>query len=412
MQTGQAISGSPPFYRWYILASMMIAQAITIGGTYYIYGVLTAAINADFKASQASTNTGISIMLIAMSVLGPICGGIIDRRGTKSLLYLGAISFALGFACLSLAQQMWHVTLVFGTLFVAGQFFFGPIIANVLITRWFHDQRGLAFGLSASGFSIGGFILPPVMQSLITEIGWRPTTLVFSIGVAVIALPMVWLLKPDNPSNQAFETEMTEPVSWPTRRLLKNRNFWLIALITGALMFCHSGISINLVAHARHVGITALDAASLMSLFALFGIVGKISIGVAIDRYSALVAVHSSVVFTAIAMVVFLSSQSYAALLAGAACLGFALGGLAPVQYAMIAEHFGVVGYGRIVGLLGLVTFWGQTSPVIAAAVFDKTGCYTPNFIAVLVVLTVVAIASLWLSPVDSQKYLQGEEIA
>ncbi len=384
---------------------MMIAQAVTIGGTYYIYGVLTSAINVDFKASQASTNTGISIMLIAMSLLGPICGRIIDQRRAKPLLYFGVVSFALGFACLSLAQKMWHVTLVFSTLFVIAQFFFGPIIANVLVARWFHDRRGLAFGLSAAGFSIGGFILPPLMQSLITDIGWRQTTLIFAIGVMVIALPMVWLLKVDDPKIQSLEMRTPELLQWPTSRVLKNRDFWLIAFVTGGLMFCHTGISVNLVAYARHIGTTALDAAALMSLFALFGVVGKISIGAVIDRYSALFATRISIILTGIAMIALLSSQSYMALLAGAACLGFALGGLTPVQYAIVAERFGLAGYGRIIGLLSLVTFWGQTSPIIAAAVFDKTGSYTPNFIATLGILLVIGLTSLWLSPGSSNQH-------
>jgi MFS family permease len=399
-------------YRWYVLVVMMIAQAITIGGTYYVYGVLTAAINVEFKATQASTNAGISTMLVLMSVFGPMCGAVIDRKPAKPLLYLGAISFAVGFACLSLAQQMWHVTLIFSTLFVVGQFFFGPIIANVLVARWFRDRLGLAFGLSAAGYSIGGFILPPLMQSLISDIGWRPTTLIFAAGAATLALPMIWFLKVDLPSVAVLETATPASVVWPTARVLKNRDFWLIAVITGAMIFCHSGISINLVAYARHIGTTAFDAARLMSLFALFGVLGKISIGAAIDRYSAVFAARISIILTGIAMIILLSSQAYLALLAGAACLGFAMGGLTPVQYAMVAERFGVVGYGRIIGLLSLVTFWGQTSPVVAAAVFDKTGSYAPNFIATLVVLSVVALLSIWFSPTDSGHAMRSEEKA
>jgi MFS family permease len=407
---GLAISAPQPTYRWYVLAVMMIAQAITIGGTYYIYGVLTAAINIDFKASQASTNAGISIMLVVMSVFGPMCGGIIDRSRAKPLLYIGATSFALGFACLSLAQQMWHVTLIFSTLFVIGQFFFGPVIANVLVARWFHTRRGLAFGLSAAGFSIGGFILPPVMQSLITDIGWRSTTLIFGAGAALIALPLICFLKVDHHLASKPETATPSLGSWTTLNILKNRDFWLIAIITGSMIFCHTGISINLVPYALHIATSGTDAARLMSFFALFGVMGKISIGAMIDRFSALFAARISIALTVIAMLIFLSGQSYAALLAGAACLGFAMGGLTPVQFAMVAERFGVVGYGRIIGILGLVTFWSQTSPVFGAAVFDGTGSYAPNFIGTLVILSCVALLSVWLSPKRREIPLPSEK--
>jgi MFS family permease len=389
------------FYGWYVLAAMMMAQAMTIGATYYTYGVLTTAINADFKASQASTNTGISIMLVAMALLGPWCGAVIDKSRSRPLLYLGAISFAAGFACLSLTTKMWHVTLIFGTLFVIGQFFFGPVIANVLVARWFQKRRGLAFGLSAAGFSIGGFIFPPLMQFFITQIGWRSTTLVFAVGVVILAVPMIWLVNADHPSvpRQDVDDAGTSPPSWPTRTVFKNRHFWLIAIITGAMIFCHSGISINMVAYARHVETSAVDAARLMSFFALFGVMGKISIGAMIDRYSALFAARISMVLTAIAMILFLYSHSYPVLLAGSGLLGFAMGGLTPVQFAMVAERFGIAGYGRIIGLLSLVTFWSQTSPVVMAAVFDRTGSYAPNFIATLVTLFCVGLLSIWLTP-------------
>jgi MFS family permease len=387
------------FYGWYVLAAMMAAQAMTIGATYYTYGVLTTAINADFKASQESTNTGISLMLMAMALLGPWCGTVIDKSRSRPLLYLGAISFALGFACLSITTKMWHVSLVFGTLFVIGQFFFGPVIANVLVARWFHKRRGLAFGLSAAGFSIGGVIFPPLMQSLITQIGWRSTTLVFAAGVVILALPMIWLVNADHPSTPRQNADTASP-SWPTLTVFKNRNFWLIAIITGAMIFCHSGISINMVAYARQVDVSAQDAARLMSFFALFGVMGKISIGAMIDRYSALFAARISMGLTALAMMLFLYSHSYAVLLTGSGLLGFAMGGLTPVQFAMVAERFGVAGYGRIIGLLSLVTFWSQTSPVVMAAVFDRTGSYVPNFIATLVTLLCVAVLSIWLAPV------------
>ncbi|KAG9119730.1 hypothetical protein FRC07_005101, partial [Ceratobasidium sp. 392] len=69
-------------------------------------------------------------------------------------------------------KEYWQFLLCQGvTIGLSCGFLFGPTIA--VISHWFRDRRGLAFGILASGSSIGGTVLPITVRKLIPIVGFK-----------------------------------------------------------------------------------------------------------------------------------------------------------------------------------------------------------------------------------------------
>src|SRR5690606_24094236 len=89
-------------------------------------------------------------------------------------------------------------------------------------------------------------------------------------------------LHPDGDAPAAHSGPLPPPLS--TAALLRERNFWLVAIAISLLFGVYSALLANLVPFALDAGATAERAAFLISAMALAGIVGKLGFGAIADR--------------------------------------------------------------------------------------------------------------------------------
>src|SRR5262249_10604787 len=161
----------------------------------------------------------------------------------------------------------------------------GPIATNALLARWFWRRRGMAMGIAALGGSFGGFVFPPLIQGLIVAFGWRSALQLLAALVFVLLIPLIHFvvvnrasdlnLRPDGDSPaDASKTQATTP-NLSTGELLRDPNFWLIAIATGLPFACSSGLTANVIPLAVGKGISATNGAFLLSLISAGSVVGK-----------------------------------------------------------------------------------------------------------------------------------------
>src|SRR3546814_18857439 len=72
--------------------------------------------------------------------------------------------------------------------------FAGQLVAISLITRAFENRRCLALGITLTGGSIGGPIIPNVFAALIENHGWRYTNFFFGLFTLVVLLQLVLIV--------------------------------------------------------------------------------------------------------------------------------------------------------------------------------------------------------------------------
>jgi hypothetical protein len=100
-----------------------------------------------------------STEIFVMQLGAPIFGKIFDNYGARYLLLFGTFFHIFGLMMASLGTQYYQLFLAQSICSAVGAaaLFYGGMNA---LTTWFFKRRALALGLSASGASLGGVLMP------------------------------------------------------------------------------------------------------------------------------------------------------------------------------------------------------------------------------------------------------------
>ncbi|MDZ7782207.1 MAG: MFS transporter [Halioglobus sp.] len=190
--------------------------------------------------------------------------------------------------------------------------------------------------------------------------------------------------------------------------MLKNRNFWLVALVLSVLFGVYTALLSNLVPFAVDLGISKDRGALLISVIALFGMLGKLIFGVIADNIDLRAGLAAAAALVAIGLLLYLQG-SYTMLLGGSVAIGLAAGGMLPVWGALLAKLFGSDNYGRVMGLMNpfIMPMTVIGSP-LAGHIQDVTGSYRIAFIVFIAAL-LVAICML---PAIRMRQAAGAELS
>ena len=173
-----------------------------------------------------------------------------------------------------------------------------------LIGIWFVEGRGRAIGLTAMGANFGGFIFSAQTKTLIDFSDWRTTFFIF--GLLFLALiPLVMLTIRDTPRSartSSAEALTAEPTASPqegmtARDALRSRAFLLVAI---GLLFAtipYQSVLSQIIPHLEGEGMSATQAAWMLSILAIFGMVGKVLLGWLTEKVAARYVFVGSLVF-------------------------------------------------------------------------------------------------------------------
>ena len=172
----------------------------------------------------------------------------------------------------------------------------GQVTMQTSVSAWFVQKRALAMSIATVIGAIGSFISPRILNSIVASTGrWQDAwLLVAGLGVVVIIIAVALVV--DKPSDKGQYPDGIEPGSavaaaqkfsrvyktsevYDHKAVLKNRNFWFIALAaTGA--FCL--YSLNSAAAVKHFTTQGFESAAIVAAVSYMGIanmVGKLSVG-------------------------------------------------------------------------------------------------------------------------------------
>src|SRR6185437_15224651 len=94
-----------------------------------------------------------------------------DNYGPSYILLAGSFFHVFGLMMASLSTKYYQLILSQGVCSPLGcSMIFYPCMSAT--STWFFKRRALALGIVASGSSIGGVILPIMVQRLIPEVGF------------------------------------------------------------------------------------------------------------------------------------------------------------------------------------------------------------------------------------------------
>jgi MFS family permease len=319
---------------------------------------------------------------------------------------IGSLLLVCGFLAISLAQSFNQVLLVYGVLIAPANILIGPLAVTVLLSRWFIKRRGAAIGIAIAGIALGGLVFPPVIQFLFDTFGWRVGLRVLALIVLVLTIPATALivnrpadrgLHPDGAAAdvEAARTAGPQPAfsSWA---ILKDPNFWTIAVLVATVTAGLKGMITNLSPLAIDEGVSATSAAYLISIYAGMGFIAKLAFAAIADRLNPRhLMVFSLVGYAMGTGCLVFAEAGYWMIALGVSFMGFFGGMMIPLESFLIPRVFGRDVVGRVGGLMNLaILSFLLLSPPLFGRIYDVTGSYDAIFLVftglALVVLLVL----------------------
>ena len=413
MSMNTPAQGSPDafFYGWWLVGTGFMLQGVVTAVVSYSYGLMLSPIAQEFSANRFQMMLGITACTLVSGLISPFLGVAIDRYPLRRLASIGVLMLVLGLFALSFAQSIWHVTGIYAVFMSTAMILMGPTLVSSMLARWFARRRGLAMGLAALGTSVCGFLIPPLLQLGIGDSGWREAVQIAALAVLLVLLPLSWFLLVDHPYRrgltpdgepaQAAAASGSAPSATTTADILRQGNFWLVAIVLGLLFCVYTSLLSNLAPLATGRGSSAEQAALLISTIAVCGMVGKLLFGFVADRIDLRVGLAIAVGLVILSLLLLIPEATFSLLLIASAALGLAAGGMLPVWGALMAVLFGASNYGRAMGLMNPVMMpLVVLGPPFAGWSHDTTGDYTLAFsvFAALLAASLVMLARVRLS--------------
>jgi len=405
METGSfsgifpAAKPDEPPRRGPLVTALGIVEILAWGSSYYLLAVLAGPIAADTGLSLSWVVAGLSLALLAGGLSSPFVGRTIERRGGRPVLACSSVLFALGFGCLSLADNL--------AVYLAAWLVIGLAMGSGLYDAAF-ATLGRLYGQNArSAISVltlfGGLastVCWPLTAFLNAEMGWRGACLVYAGLHIVVCLPLNLLVLPRGsaiPPPQPTRPAPATSVKTSTPRRRKTTEFVLLAAVVALAEALFSVISVHLLSILQARGI------ELMAAVALGTIIGPAQVGartieMAFGRhYHPLWTMIVSTVLVALGIALLLGKFPIAAV----ALMVYGGGaGLASIARGTVPlELFGPLGYASLMGRLALPCLLAQAlSPSIAGLLMARGDATWVLTIVMAMALTNVILGLLlWL---------------
>ncbi len=378
------------FYGWIIVAFTFVLQFVAMGLSYYAFGVYLKPMTEILGADRFDVALTLSFQSIFVAVLSPIAGRVFARFDVRWLLTLGAAALTSGFLLLSQVSALWQLYLLYGGLVGIGMVLLGTIPSNMLLANWFARRRGTAMGVSQFGITISATVLVPVVTWLLLTYGWQFSFVACGIGAAAVLLPAIWLCAVRSPEDigqhpdgrdSPLAPEPFDGADWTFVRAVGNRDFWLITLTVGPCFMGIASVVLAMPSHATDLGLTAMQASSVVAVTTFMGALAKPTFGILVDHFNQRVVVSLAILLQASGVSVLLFADDQMTLSAGGFLFGLGYGGMAPLWSVLIAERFGRTAFASAMGaIMPMIMPFNIIGLPLATFIFDTTGTYLPVF--------------------------------
>jgi MFS family permease len=383
-----------------VLGCTLAIQAASVGILVYCFALFVVPWLDEFDAPRRDLMFAIASLQVMVGLMSPLAGRAMDAVRMRTLVLAGLGVLVVGLVLAARATEVWHLLVLYATVFPLAMALMGTLAAQTLIARWFTEQRGLAIGISATGTNLGGILFPALAAALLADVGWRPTLDALALAAVVLVGPLVWWVLKREPAVRtiAAGTDVAPERIWTTREILASAAFWVPILAIAPLNVAFGAVQFNVGAFASDLALGE-HAAALIVLTSACMVAGKFVFGAIGDRVDHRSLYWTTATFMVAGLLLLRGEPDMGRLIAGVACVGLSGGGILPMLGIVVGSRFGVASFGRAMGLAMLAITAGAAGPIVAGAVFDATGSYDPAFLAFAALIVPGAILMVRLPP-------------
>ncbi|MDG4668407.1 MFS transporter [Mycobacterium sp. 236(2023)] len=376
----------------------------------YSLGAFMQPLQDAFGWSRAETSVGLTIVGMAAAVAALPIGLMVDRLGPRRVGIVGAILMALAFGLLGTATGSMANWILLWAVLAFACFWVQTTVWTSAVASRFETSRGLAFAVTLSGGSLAAAVFPPLATMFIGEWGWRGAF--FGLagiwgGLVVVAVCLFFRGAQDDkvpaPASDAPAEPQAELPGVTLAEGLRSATFYKLLVAAGLFAFTTLGVVVHLVPILRDAGTDPLAAAGTAALVGIFSIVGRLGVGLLLDRFPGRVVGACAYLVPILGCAALLiDGSSPVSQTVAAALFGLTLGAEVDVIAYLASRYFGLKNFGGLFGgLVAALSLGTAFGPLAAGATSDIFGGYTNFLILTMVLMGIssLALASLKAPP-------------
>ncbi len=347
-------------------------------------GLVIAPIEKEFGWSRTQVTAGTSLATMLAIPLSPFVGALIDRFGVRKLAIPGTVIASLGIGGIAFANGSSAQWLALWIFYGLAALLIKPTIWTAAVTGAFTAGRSLAISVILCGTAFAGIAVPPLMQWVTDSYGWREGFITVAVlwGVPALLLSYFFLFdahdaKPLSASGSAPEPAAVLP-GLSVAEAVRSLTLWRIGIATLIMLLLASCLLVHTVPMLTGFGISRQNAALLMSLVGVAGVIGKLVTGWMMERWDAGLVGSATNFATALALVFLLEPfRSPVTIVCSIMVVGYAGGTKLQLCVYLTGIYAGMRNYGKIFGVMAsIVAAAGGVGPVIGGAFYDTFGGY------------------------------------
>ena len=403
------------YYGWVVATGCALLMFVGVGVGYYGLAVYISPLKEEHGWSTTAVSGATGLYFSISGLTAALVGGYIDRHGPFRLMFWGIIVNGIAAGAIGFVESLWQLYLVYSVMAVA----FGvssAVAVNAIMTRWFVRKRARAMSVSATGVSVGGVILSPLIARMVDVGGIELAAPVTGVLVVVVALPVILFvlawdprdvgMTPDGvnytppPTDRVTMSDEVQLRPWRREEVVRTMAFWALLIAFLMVLMAQTGYVIHQISFLEERMGSRSEAAFALSLTALGSIIARLIVGTFADAVDKrwLTVVLFVVQASAILLIVYFENIAMTWVLT--LIFGFTIGNVYMMQSLMVGEIFGIVSFGAVFGLISFAGMVGSGGgPFFVGILEDATGGYTVPFTVTAIVTYAAALVVLFARP-------------
>ncbi len=373
----------------------------------YSTAVFFEPLQREFGWSRVQISSVHMFGSILALLIGAFVGHFIDRFGARRIGIAAVILQCATVSLLALAgPSIWSWRAIW-LLIAVVSVVYQPMVWSSAVASFFSAGRGLAMAVTLCGTSLCSVVTPRLTVWLIDHLGWRLAYPGLALCWLIPVLPLLLLFffsKADRERkgvSQALDSAAHRGFFANFRGEALTLKFMQVAVAAFSIALVVVSMGVTIVPILSSTGIARSTAADIASLLGIASIVGRLTIGMLLDRlpgrFIAAVAVCLPV---AGSLILLTYPGSVPAASVAVVIFGLALGAELDILAYLTSRYFRLASFAMLFALIGgFVSLASSTGPVLLNAVYDATHSYTLALWAIIPACLISATLFLLLGP-------------
>lgn len=400
----------PIFYGWWIVLVAFYAYLVSIGPISYGTSILSLHIVKEQGWSEGIIGTGLSVHYLAIALLSVPGGMLIEKKGFRFTLILGALCGIAGYLWMAFAPVSRAGYL--GTFFLVG---INAVLCALLggpglVNGWFDRRKSLPMSLVLTAGAAGGFLLPGISRRL-TQIGDRVCWLVYAgmLGVLIVLTLAVVRESPEQVGElrdgrdwrmkRGEKTGEEKTTCSPSlKRCYRSGALYIQAIQAFLSKLICGGFVSYVVIYAVRRNLPEAQAVMILTVFNVAGLISRLLSGEKdeIPIPENLLQAASFLLLACGAGILFLANKPLTFWL-GAAVMGGSYGITCILQVLMLPDYFGDRNFQNLNGVLNMVAFAGNAAgPLVVFGIARAFGGYQYAFLALALISLLCGVLAVY----------------